>query len=247
MKSAIRLDDITPDMDMERYGRVEKILDDNGIAPLIGVVPYNADPNLSRSRVSLNEERFIGFLKGRMDKGWKIALHGYNHLYSTNRKGIFPLNDFSEYAGVSLERQEEMLTEGLARLDELGVKTDIFMTPAHTYDRNTLKAMKSAGINYVTDGFGSRPYIRDGLVFYPISKRRSDCISDKEGYTTLVLHTNTMLDEDIDAFEKMITENRDKFIDYSEYMTIEPVRRGMIGNIIEYVTAYAKYVLVRMR
>lgn len=246
MKTAIRLDDITPDMDWERYNRIEKILEKNGICPLIGVVPFNKDDNLHRCDKPLGEEEFKEYLNGRREKGWTIALHGFNHVYTTKKKGIFPLNNFSEYAGLPYDKQLEMLKRGREKLVEMGFETDIFMTPAHTFDNNTLKALKAIGFKRVTDGFGKTPYVRDELIFYPISRKRTECISGKAGFTTMVLHTNTMQDKDIDNFEKTITENREHFINYSEYMDIQPVNRGFLGNIIEYFTALAKYLIVKL-
>ncbi|MBQ0027065.1 MAG: DUF2334 domain-containing protein [Lachnospiraceae bacterium] len=246
MKTAIRLDDITPDMDPEKYKKVEKILDDNGICPLIGVVPFNEDENLKRSSERLTDSEFAEYIKGRLDKKWVVALHGYNHVYTTGKMGIFPLNNFSEYAGVPYEKQLEMLKKGKDKLAEFGVQTDIFMTPAHTYDKNTLKALVDAGFSRVTDGFGSGPYIRKGLTFYPISRKRKECISDKKGYTTLVLHTNTMEDSDIERFENMIRDNREHFINYCDYLEVEAVSRGALGNITEYFTALAKYFVVKL-
>ena len=246
MKTAIRLDDITPDMDPKKYKKVEKILDDNGICPLIGVVPFNEDENLKRSSEGLTDSEFAEYIKGRLDKKWVVALHGYNHVYTTEKMGIFPLNNFSEYAGVSYEKQLEMLKKGKDKLAEFGVQTDIFMTPAHTYDKNTLKALVDAGFSRVTDGFGSGPYIRKGLTFYPISRKRKECIADKKGYTTLVLHTNTMEDSDIERFENMIRDNREHFINYCDYLEVEAVSRGTLGNITEYFTALAKYFVVKL-
>ena len=48
MKIAVRMDDITPDMDWKSFLKFEKLLDKYGIAPLIGVVPCNRDTNLMR-------------------------------------------------------------------------------------------------------------------------------------------------------------------------------------------------------
>lgn len=246
MNTAVRLDDITPDMDWDKYKRIEKILDDNGIAPLIGVVPFNMDDNLRRCKTPLSEEEFVSYLKECEGKGWVISLHGFNHVYTSSKKGIFPLNNFSEYAGIPFERQLSMLTEGKEKLKSMGFDTDFFMTPAHTYDRNTLKALEAAGFKKVTDGFGKGPYIRGELTFYPISRKRSECISDRAGYTTLVLHTNSMEDKDIDNFEAMIRDNREHFIDYGEFLNINPVKRGALGNITEYFTALAKYIIVKL-
>lgn len=246
MKTAIRLDDITPDMDWDRYNRIEKILNEANIKPLIGVVPYNMDDNLSRAFKKKSDDEFKEYLSEKKSDGWEIALHGYNHTYTTKAMGIFPLNNFSEFAGVAYDKQLKMLENGLKKLDEWGIDTDIFMTPAHTFDKNTLKAMKAAGIKRVTDGFGDVPFIRDGLTFYPICKRRKDAISNMSGYTTYVLHTNTMEDSDIMNFERTVKEHRDCFIDYSDYLQIEAVNRGAFGNIKEYITALSKFVLVKI-
>ena len=49
MKIAVRMDDITPDMDWEKFLAFKEILDTFGIKPLIGVVPDNRDENLHRA------------------------------------------------------------------------------------------------------------------------------------------------------------------------------------------------------
>ena len=246
MKTAIRLDDITPDMDWVKYRKVEEILNRNNLRPLIGVVPFNSDDNLRRSEAALDEEEYKSFLKGRLDAGWVAALHGYSHVYKTKCHGLFPLNNFSEFAGVEYEEQKRRIKEGRTRLLELGIDTDIFMAPGHTYDRYTLEALAANGIKRVTDGFGSAPYERHGLIFYPISRRRSDCTKACEAYTTLVLHTNTMTDAEIEEFGATIEANRNCFIDYSEYLKAAPVKRTFVGCAIEYMTAYAKYLAVKL-
>ena len=244
MKTAIRMDDITSDMDFEKFYRVKKLLDTYQIKPLIGVVPFNRDKNLRRNP---DCEDFPTFLKLLQEEGYVVALHGCYHVYETQKKGLFPLNDFSEYAGIPYEKQKDMLKKGKKQLEEWGIGTDIFMAPAHTFDNNTLRALKAVGFRALTDGFGSRPYIRNGLVFYPIAKKRTDCFSDKNGYTTLVLHTNTMEEKDFEILEKLLAENKEHFISYSEYLDVTPKKRGIFGNLAEYLLATVKYILVRMR
>ena len=73
---------------------------------------------------------------------------------------------------------------------------------------------------------------------------RKECISDKEGYSTYVLHTNTMSDEGIEAFKKMLNENSDKFISFDEYLNVKPIERSIFGNIKEYLMATGKHYLV---
>jgi len=241
MKTSIRMDDITPDMDYEKFYRVKEILDEAGIRPLIGVVPYSKDETL---RLEKPHEDFDVFARNLQQNGWIIALHGYNHLYTTRDKGIFPINEFSEFAGVDYDKQEVMIRQGLSQLREWGLEPQVFMAPGHTFDKNTLKALKANGISRITDGFGLKPYIRDSITFYPISSKRSDCVSDKEGYSTYVLHTNTMSHDGIEAFKKMLNDNREKFISYDEYLEVAPEQRTSMGNLKEYAMALAKHYLV---
>lgn len=244
MKIAIRMDDITPDMDFEKFHRVKKMLDTYQINPLIGVVPFNRDSVLAKSPLM---EDFPGFLKGLVNEGYEIALHGCYHLYTTNKRGLFPLNNFSEYAGVSYEEQDDMIRRGSAQLKEWGMETDIFMAPAHTFDKNTLKALKNNGFKALTDGFGKMPYFRSGLIFYPIAAKRSDCFSDKKGYTTLVLHSNMMNERDFEILETQLKDNCEKLISYSEYRNVEVQKRLCFGHLVEYGMATAKFILVRLR
>ena len=244
MKTAVRLDDITPQMNYERFNRIGKILDEAGIKPLIGVVPFLKDETLMQDG---SHEDFPQLLKQLQKKGWQIALHGYNHLYTTENMGMFPLNNFSEFAGVPYEKQYSMIKEGIEQLKEWGVTPTLFMAPGHTFDRKTLKALKENGIVKITDGFGNKPYIKDGITFYPISKKRSECVGKKEGYSTYVIHADTMTDSAIDSFEKLIKENRECFISFDEYIRVEPCERDSIQARKEYAMAIAKHFLVSRR
>ncbi len=267
MKTAVRLDDITIDMNWDHYKRVERILDAAGICPIVGVVPCCEDDNLNRmtdsedwsreARAAIPEDEtaWMEFLKGLKDKGWVIALHGYKHVYTTKHMGLFPVNRFSEFAGVPYYAQLNMIKDGIRQLKEWNIETDIFMAPGHTYDRNTLRALAAAGITRMTDGFGRNPYKRvvknsgrlDAIKFYPISVRTADCTSDKEGYTTYVLHCNTMTEDDIESFKRLIDDNRDHFIDYTELLKEGGAVRGVFGNAAEYIMALSKFVFVKVR
>lgn len=244
MKIAVRLDDITPDMDYEKFYIMKQILDTYQIKPLIGVVPFNEDKNLMQGP---KHEDFSGFLQGLLAEGWSIALHGYEHLYSTDKGGLFPLNHFSEFAGLPLEKQNAMIAKGKEQLANWGIETDIFMAPAHSFDRNTLKALKKNGFSYVTDGFGKKPYIRKGLVFLPIAIKQSDCYKNTEGYTTLVYHTNTMEEKDFERCKKMFEDNKEKLIPYKEMLNQAPCKRSVLGNLWEYGMATLKHILVGLR
>ncbi|MCR5502595.1 MAG: DUF2334 domain-containing protein [Lachnospiraceae bacterium] len=259
MKIAIRLDDITPEMDWPKFHRFRELLDRYGIRPLIGVIPENRDDTVAGSSDGAPAD-FFQYVRSLRDNGWSVAMHGCYHRYVTKKGGIFPLNDFSEFAGVPYETQRLTLQKGRRILSEKGIDTDLFMAPAHSYDKNTLKALREAGFTKVTDGFGSRPYRMSGLIFYPISFRKSTSLEKKEGFTTFVVHTNTMEERDFTRYEELFekaakkgTENDPaaspfEFISYGEYLDAEAKDRGCFGRIREYLQAKIKHFFVkRMR
>lgn len=243
MNISIRMDDITPDMDWAKFLRFKELCDLYQVKPLIGVVPENQD-----SMLHIDEARndFWEYLLELEKEGWIIAQHGCTHIYSTKKKGCFPLNAISEYAGKSYEEQLASLKKGKEILESHGIHTEIFMAPAHSYDKNTLKALKEAGFIKLTDGFGDKPYQWMGMTFYPISFKQSNSLKQESGYTTFVIHANTMNDKDFERYEKMFAEHKDKLISYQDYLQITPEKRGVLGRIKEYLMAISKYVLVRL-
>lgn len=243
MKIAVRLDDITPDMDWAKFRRLEKILDRNNIIPLLGIVPDNQDNNLKRNPVMVD---FKDQVQKWLSKDWVLAMHGWRHIYTTKKGGIFPLNNFSEFAGISKEQQREMICDGKEKLQQMGVNTDVFMAPAHSFDKNTLQVLRETGFHYITDGFGDVPYYRQGLIFLPIAFQKSKDIEKKDGYTTLVFHTNTMDEQDFIEFQKMIEKHKSDFVSYKEYLKIPAKKRSIISGIKEYTMATVKRILVRV-
>lgn len=244
MKIAIRLDDVTPDMDWERFLAFKEMLDGYGIKPLIGVVPDNRDENLHRAKAAGD---FWEYIKELQENGWCVALHGYRHIYTTKKGGLFPLNRFSEFAGVPFDRQKEMLSEATEIFKKNGIQTDIFMAPAHSYDRNTLKALKELGYRKMTDGFGSRPYRWQGMTFYPISFLLGRSLKKKKGVTTMVVHTNEVDPEGMERLRRMLSEQQHNLISYQDFLAMESGKKGVCGHLWEYTLATAKRALVKLK
>ena len=237
------MDDITPDMDWAKFLRFKELCDLYQVKPLIGVVPENQDAMLHIDEV---RDDFWEYLLQLEKEGWVIAQHGCTHIYSTKKKGCFPLNAISEYAGKPYEEQLANLKKGKEILESHGIYTDIFMAPAHSYDRNTLKALKEARFSKLTDGFGNRPYEWKDLTFYPISFKQSNSLKQESGYTTFVIHANTMNEKDFERYEELFAEHKDKLISYQDYLKVSSEKRGAIGRVKEYLMAISKYVLVRV-
>ena len=243
MRITIRMDDITPGMNWDKFLRFKAILDKYDIKPLIGVVPDCQDEKLK-----IDEDRpdFWEYVRGLQQEGWYVAMHGYSHVYTTNNPGIFPIGSKSEFAGLPYHQQDEMIRRGRKIMEDNGVKTDIFMAPSHSFDRNTLKALKANGFYGLTDGFGITPFRVDGLVFFPISVSRGRSLKDsRDGLVTFVYHANTMNDKDFDDLERLMETA--EVVQYPEFKRIDVEDRTLFGEIRQYSVAKAKYMAVRLR
>jgi predicted deacetylase len=243
MRIAIRMDDITPDMDWKKFLRFKDLLDAHGISPLIGVVPDNRDKKLHIDEV---RKDFWEYVKDLQRQGWVIAMHGYNHLYTTREAGLFPIGNKSEFAGLPLGRQQEMIRKGRQILEFRDIYTDIFMAPSHSFDSNTLKALKSNGFRIITDGFGTAPYRERDMVFYPISMQRSRSLKSKsDGIVTFVYHANTMDERDFERLEELLETG--KVVSYSEFSKFDIEDRSPLRSALQYLLASAKRTAVNLR
>ena len=239
---AIRMDDITPGMDWDKFERFRGLLDRFGICPLIGVIPDCRDGSFAGDPAGRD---FWGMVRELAECGWSVAMHGCHHVYTTENGGLFPLNRLSEFAGLPYERQAELIRKGRDILKENGIHTGLFMAPAHSYDRNTLKALKENGFTGVTDGFGKSPYLYEGLIFYPISFRAKNTLADRSGgISTLVVHAGTMTEADFARYEEEIFPNH-RIISYSELLAEPAVKRPEVYRLGEYLLADLKRRLVQ--
>lgn len=212
---SIRLDDITPDMDWEKFYRVKGILDKFDIKPLIGIVPDNQDKGLSKQEP---KAEFWQEMRELVKNGWSIAQHGYGHRYESKDGGLLGINMYSEFAGLSFDKQKEKLSKGKQILEENGIITDIFMAPAHSYDENTLKALAGLGFRYVTDGYTKKPYRYKGLMFLPC---RTANYGKVEGIDTFCIHANTIEEKDLLSLERFLEGNKQMAVSFSEFLKMD--------------------------
>lgn len=116
----IRLDDACPTMDARKWQRMEDMLDAYGVKPMVGVIPASKDP---KQQIDAADAEFWTKVKAWEKKGWAIALHGYDHCFISDAgmKGLNPLWERSEFAGVPLEQQKEKISKGVAILRANGI------------------------------------------------------------------------------------------------------------------------------
>ncbi len=133
-----------------------------------------------------------------------------------------------------------MIRSGKIILEKNGITTDIFMAPSHSYDMNTIRALKKNGFTGITDGFGNGPYMWEDMVFYPISFKKSQTLKSKEdGCVTFVVHTNTMTDRVFEAYEKLLATK--EIVSYSEMLKLKPVKATETDRFKEKLMATTKF------
>jgi len=141
----IRFDDIAENMNWPLMKMCEDLLLEHNIKPVMGVIPNNQDKTLLNYP---RNENFWETIRHWQSLGWKIAMHGYSHVYDrqTNKKDFFQHGGMSEFFGHSLEEQTDKLKKGLKIFEDQKIEIKIFFAPNHTYDSNTFIALKSCGI-----------------------------------------------------------------------------------------------------
>ena len=207
-----RLDDITPDMDWNKFYRVKAIFDKYKVRPLLGVVPDNGDAALVRGEY---HEDFWEYMASLERSGWLIAQHGYRHVYETKDAGLLGLKKASEFAGLPYEVQYDKLEKGREILQKNGLNATIFMAPGHTYDRNTLKALRRLEYTCVSDGYANLPYYTKGLLFVPSRSARPRL---SQGLDTICIHCNDLGERDYGELENFLEANHQHVIPFSEIL-----------------------------
>lgn len=205
----IRLDDASEYMDLEKWYKIERLLDEFSIRPIFGIIPKNEDPEMT-DKYQRNTD-FWNLVNKWIIKGWIPAMHGYEHKYVTEDGGINPVNKRSEFAGLSYKIQARKIREGYTGLKEHGIQPEIFFAPSHTFDLNTLKALyNETPIRIISDTIASDVYYRDQFYFIPQQSGRVRNLPFKT--VTFCYHPNTMCDEDFVRLKKFLQKSYGKAI-----------------------------------
>jgi len=199
----IRLDDACDTLDIRKWNAIESILDEYNIKPIVAVIPKNEDISLHYSK---KNEDFWRVVKNWQSKGWHIAIHGYKHVYHhiERERLIFPFYDRSEFAGLDLHTQCELMQKARAEFEKNDIYPALWVAPSHCFDDVTLEAIRrTTDIRVISDGIALSPYTDYGFSFIPQQlwwpKRKFF------GTWTICLHPDTMSPTEIDAFESLIS------------------------------------------
>lgn len=163
MKYIIRLDDICPGMDWDKFWRVKEIFLKHGQTAVLGIIPDNKDPQFKHGQP---ESVFRKEIDELIYHGWEIAQHGHTHEL-TQGSGELKLYPKGEFPGLPASTQRTKINEGKEKLDGWGWDVKYFYPPAHAYDKNTLDVLKLLGYEALLDGIGFYPWMDEGLLHIP--------------------------------------------------------------------------------
>lgn len=206
LKYIIRLDDACPTMNEKKWQAIEMLLDKYNIKPIVGIIPDNKDSDFKYPKI---KDFWKKYPHKWQEKGWIIAVHGYNHnLTKTIR---------TEFSSKSYKEQKKTLHAGYTLLRNQGLMPKCFFAPNHTFDDNTIKACKDLGIfEFISDGYAYYPYKYKGMIFLPSVFDTPHKVSSK-GIFTFVYHPNNITEEKLIYLENFIKANLENFnvnIDY---------------------------------
>ena len=214
-KYLIRLDDACPTMDAAKWQRMEDLLDAYRVKPMVGIIPHCQDPQLMLDEP---DPHFWQKALSWQEKNWTLAMHGYDHCYMSDKgmSGLNPMWERSEFAGVPLEKQREKIRDGIQILKDKGIYPKFFFAPSHTFDQNTLTALREeSDIRIISDTIGRYPYKKEDFWFIP--QIVGHCVKMPiPGIYTFCFHPNKMEDAAFQALESFLQLYSQDFIGFDE-------------------------------
>lgn len=198
----LRFDDVCPTSNWTILAEVESILAPLSIRPIVAVVPDNRDPELW---VHEPYPSFWQKIRHWQALGWSIGLHGYQHLLSTGTGGLLDLNRRGEFGGALASEQERRITSALAIFGENGVRPDVWVAPAHSFDATTLEVLRRHSLLTLSDGFFLYPGTDDtGVLWVP--QQLWDFRPRPFGVWTVCFHANGWGEEDVSRFRHNVAK-----------------------------------------
>ncbi len=224
----IRLDDVASYMDIEKWGRMEQLLDKYNIKPLVAVIPRCEDPDFIQ-KYEYNKE-FWDIVKRYSEKKWAIGMHGFKHKFHNIECKSKYINDYSEFVGLSLDDQSTIIRKSWNIFLSNNIIPKCFVAPAHTFDENTLIALKNeTNIRIVSDTIAFNIYKNNDIYFVP--QQTGKCRKLPLKVVTFCYHPNNMNDNDFVYLENFISKNITKFKNFND-IKLKNKRKTMIDKLL---------------
>lgn len=207
----LRFDDIAPGMAWSKFLPLKRHLEALNIKCVLGVVPECRDPQLT---VEPHRADFFDLVRAWKTRGDTIAQHGTYHLYQTANAGMLGAYPRSEFAGLSYQEQLLKIETGKSILTKERVWSPYFMAPAHSFDLNTLRALKSTGFDAVSDGVGFHPYAMEGIKLIPQLLGRP--FPFPFGVVTICIHINLIDEQKLQTLMQFVEKHRQQFVNFHD-------------------------------
>ena len=202
----LRFDDLCPTVSVARWQRLQPLIREFGLQPILAVIPDNRDHKL---RLSPPNPDFWAQMRDLEAAGATIALHGYRHLCQSEGRSLLPLHHHTEFAGMPETTQREWIHVGLEILRGQGLHPKIWVAPRHGFDRSTLRMLSGEGINLVSDGFARIPFRRNGITWIP--QQLWAPVFKSNGLWTVCLHSNTATDSLVKELRMFLSQHAGQF------------------------------------
>ena len=152
-------------MNWSLWGQIEKILIERGLTPILAIVPDNRDPAL---QVDSPAADFWDRARAWQNRGWPIAMHGFQHLYVSRNSGVAAIRKKSEFAGLPPTKQREKLRSGMQIFKDQGIHSRTWIAPGNTFDATTVALLPEFGIDVISVGYFQFPYVcPKGITWVP--------------------------------------------------------------------------------
>jgi predicted deacetylase len=204
VKFLLRFDDLCPTLNWDVWQKLETVMIEENVSPIISVIPDNKDPDFYEGPA---DDHFWDRVRAWQARGWAIGLHGYQHRYVSQESGIIGLNKYSEFAGLPKQEQYTKLKKGLEIFARERVHADVWVAPAHSFDHNTVQALASLEVKTISDGMSLFPY-RDRQGMFWVPQQLWKFRTAPFGVWTVCIHPPDRLYKDADFFRKCIREHK---------------------------------------
>lgn len=217
----LRFDDLCPTFSVPRWERFLPLMEEFGIQPMLAVVPDNRDPELMVAEMDAD---FWMRMRALERGGATIALHGWQHLCRSESRNLMRGYQLTEFVGVEEETQRAWIEQGIAALHHEGLHPRIWTAPRHGTDDATLRVLKKAGIEFVSDGLARIPFVQGGLTWIPQQLWGPE--EHASGLWTILIHSNTASDDEVDRLRKFVAKHAAQFTCF-ERVTSEYIPRSL--------------------
>ncbi len=202
----LRFDDLCPTVSHRRWQRLESLIEEFGIRPILGIIPDNRNPTLD---ISDPDPEFWERMRAMEARGATIAVHGYQHRCDSREGGLLGLHKRSEFAGVPEATQREWIRRGLEILREHGLDPRLWIAPRHGFDWTTLEVLRAEGITALSDGFARVPIERGGVTWIP--QQIWEPVEKSKGLWTICIHPNTASNDLIEQLRAFLQKHAGQF------------------------------------